>query len=537
MQPLRIRNVTVEGNKRMRTTFFAKEMAAARLTTTSYNSMDEMGAAISYTCRQLQSRDLFHDVSADINVPERFNPQTGQMEPSLSEVQVRFRVEEKQIPHIIANTYVQPGSSSGVCCKIETGFRSPWGVGEKFAVGAERSQSGMTTYNAQLEVPHIGPRLDNLTIVATRSDDDCSFYQSFRNTADSLTASLVSRDGRRQLLGSWVARDEVPVPHHAEARARDATGGVLGVASSSTKMSVKCGGTLYDTRDNAALPERGGMAEGSLEVALPPGTAHFAKAEMSWQHTVQLGPRVLGQTGLLCTLAGSVGLLLPFAALLPGTLWGNARAADSQAADSTQYSWPVYSSQQQKNMRTYLADRFSLGGPLALRGFDLHGVGARSVDGRQHLDSAGRPAAGTGRDRTAGASAAAAPAMLSSPADSLGGISKASVSAVFSVPLPFKDLTHVLDGVRAIGFVCVGSMGSPAFWPRWRHNRDCGNDPQRGALPCLPMFGMPRVSVGGGLCLALNGNMRLEMTYSVPVARTRHDQVRPFQLGIGWTVG
>jgi hypothetical protein len=48
---------------------------------------------------------------------------------------------------------------------------------------------------------------------------------------------------------------------------------------------------------------------------------------------------------------------------------------------------------------------------------------------------------------------------------------------------------------------------------------------------------MPRVSVGGGLCLALNGNMRLEVTYSVPVTKTRHDLVRPFQLGIGWTVG
>jgi len=127
--------------------------------------------------------------------------------------------------------------------------------------------------------------------------------------------------------------------------------------------------------------------------------------------------------------------------------------------------------------------------------------------------------------------------MLSSPADSLGGVSKASLSAVFSVPLPFKDLTHVLDGVRAVGFICVGSMGSPAFWPRWRHNRDCGGDPALGALPALPVFGLPRVSVGGGLCLALNGNMRLEMTYSVPVTKTRHDQVRPFQLGIGWTVG
>ena len=529
-QSLKISHVSVEGNKRMRTSFFAKEMAAARLTTTNYSSMDDMATAISSTCRQLQSRDLFHDVSADINVPERLNPRTGQMEPALSDVQVRFRVEEKQVPHVIANTYVQPGSSSGVCCKVETGFRSPLGIGEKFAVGAERSQSGMTTYNAQLDVPHVGPRLDNLSILATRSDDDCSFYQSFRNISDSLTATLSPRDGRRSVVATFVARDEVPVQHHAEAHARDVTGGVLGVASSSTKASVRCGGTLFDTRDRAALPERGGMAEATVEVALPPGTAHFAKAEVTWQHTVPLGPRVLGQTGLLCTLAGNAGLLLPFAALFPGR-----KAAGSNS--------PIYSSQQQKNMRTYLVDRFTLGGPLGLRGFDLHGVGARSGSGREHVAGAGPGGVAAADSRSASASngtaaaAAAAAASLSSPADSLGGISKASLSAVFSVPLPFRDLAHVLDGVRAIGFVCVGSMGSPAFWPRWRHNRDCGNDPRLGALPGLPLFGMPRVSVGGGLCLALNGNMRLELTYSVPVTKTRHDLVRPFQLGIGWTVG
>lgn len=516
----RVTNVTVVGSKRMRSSFFAKELAAARLLQTNFRSKDEMNAAISATCSQLQARDLFHEVQATVKLPEKFNPVTRQSEPDFSSAHVRFEVKEKQVPHIIANTYIQPGTSNGVCAKVEAGFRSPWGFGEKLSIGAERSQAGTTMYNAQFEAPHIGSKLDNLSIVAMRSEDDCSFYQSFRNISDSLTASLGSRDGARQIVGTWASRDERPTLHHSEHHAYDATGGLLAVASSSTKLSLKYSGAVFDTREagSNACPEQGSLLQGSAEIALPPGTAQFVKGEATWQHTWQLGPRVLGQAGLLCTLTGTAGLLIPFSALLKGSPSSSGR--------------PSYSSQHRSNMKTYLVDRFSLGGPLGLRGFDPHGVGARSVAGREHL--ATTLSSSTNGDALIATNAAAA---LSSPADSLGGISKASFSAVLSVPLPFKDWADALRSVRAMAFLSVGSLGSPAFWPRWRHNRDCGHDPARGALPPLPLFGTPRVSVGGGLSMTLNGNVRLEMTYAIPLLKTKHDLVRPFQLGVGWTVG
>jgi outer membrane protein assembly factor BamA len=131
----------------------------------------------------------------------------------------------------------------------------------------------------------------------------------------------------------------------------------------------------------------------------------------------------------------------------------------------------------------------------------------------------------------------------------MGGISKFTMSAVISVPLPLRDVAEKSADVRALTFVTVGSMGSPAFWARWRHNRDVQQQAQeqaqahsdgRGAsaaLPALPIFGIPRVSVGAGICGVINGGLRLELTYAVPLLRTPYDQVSPFQLGFGMTIG
>ena len=48
-----------------------------------------------------------------------------------------------------------------------------------------------------------------------------------------------------------------------------------------------------------------------------------------------------------------------------------------------------------------------------------------------------------------------------------------------------------------------------------------------------PFFGFFRVSVGAGISLALSPAITLEVTYSVPILKSAHDVVKPFQLGVG----
>ena len=51
-----------------------------------------------------------------------------------------------------------------------------------------------------------------------------------------------------------------------------------------------------------------------------------------------------------------------------------------------------------------------------------------------------------------------------------------------------------------------------------------------------PFFGYLRASIGTGLSITLNPNIRLEATYSVPLLKASHDVIKPFQLGVGVSI-
>ena len=103
------------------------------------------------------------------------------------------------------------------------------------------------------------------------------------------------------------------------------------------------------------MPTRGSYVNSSIELALPPGTTKFAKFDVQAQtHKVLTPIRLDGQPGLIFSLCYSVGILQPLS-LSPF------KGSMLASADKSR-----------------LIDRYHLGGPLALRGFDLYGAGPRA---------------------------------------------------------------------------------------------------------------------------------------------------------------
>ena len=49
----------------------------------------------------------------------------------------------------------------------------------------------------------------------------------------------------------------------------------------------------------------------------------------------------------------------------------------------------------------------------------------------------------------------------------------------------------------------------------------------------VPFFGYLRASVGAGIALTLSPAVTLEATYSIPVLKASHDNIKLFQLGVG----
>jgi outer membrane protein assembly factor BamA len=58
-----------------------------------------------------------------------------------------------------------------------------------------------------------------------------------------------------------------------------------------------------------------------------------------------------------------------------------------------------------------------------------------------------------------------------------------------------------------------------------------------GNVSNAPLFGHLRASAGAGLAIALAPSVNLEVTYSIPILKASHDIIKPFQLGVGLSIG
>ena len=77
-QSAQISDVTIVGSKRINQSFFANEFAMTKLHTRKFDNMEELQMALAERVQHMKSTDLFHNVDAQIRVPNVRHPQTGQ---------------------------------------------------------------------------------------------------------------------------------------------------------------------------------------------------------------------------------------------------------------------------------------------------------------------------------------------------------------------------------------------------------------------------------------------------------------------------
>ena len=98
--------------------------------------------------------------------------------------------------------------------------------------------------------------------------------------------------------------------------------------------------------------------------------------------------------------------------------------------------------------------------------------------------------------------------------EALGGYTKLNGLLLLSAPLHIAALGK--DAARTFVFLNVGSVGMG--WSRQQSS---------------PFFGHLRASVGSGIAVTVGNNVRLELSYAVPLMKATHDVVKPFQIGVG----
>jgi outer membrane protein assembly factor BamA len=63
-----------------------------------------------------------------------------------------------------------------------------------------------------------------------------------------------------------------------------------------------------------------------------------------------------------------------------------------------------------------------------------------------------------------------------------------------------------------------------------------GTDTKGTSSSLSPFFGHLRASVGAGVAVMLAPSVNLEITYSIPILKSHHDVIKPFQLGVGLSI-
>jgi len=202
-----------------------------------------------------------------------------------------------------------------------------------------------------------------------------------------------------------------------------------------------------DRRDNPIFPTEGTLFRMSHEFAGLGGNVGFFKSEAEVQMNIPLASDISIQGSL------QAGLMRPI-------------------NDSSK--------------TLTISDRFFLGGPLNIRGFDLRGVGPHDQG------------------------------------NSLGGTNFWASGLHLYAPLPFRPGQGGFgDLFKTHMFMTAGNVGS--FW--------LSGDVQRDIDMLTQDF---RLSYGLGLAVKLGGIARIELNYCIPVKASRGDKVNPgLQFGIG----
>ncbi|GAB6019430.1 hypothetical protein CHUAL_001011 [Chamberlinius hualienensis] len=307
----------------------------------------------------------------------------------------------------------------------------------EYAYGSKRS-AGM---NLTLTKPYLHPSHPIWTSALFQQSADIPFSGFSESDVGVLTEISFNstKNVRHNLRYEGVWRDLSILPSTRSFAIREEMG-------HSFKSALKYTAS-FDVRDDSVLPTRGSLLRFNQEFAGLGGDVGFQKSEIECQTNAKLP--------LDCVLQGSLNL-------------GGMKA---------------YSNDKSYN----IADRFFLGGPLTLRGFETRGAGPHSES------------SATGCEMFW------------------------SAAAHLYTPLPFRPLRGGLgENFRLHFFANTGNIGRFSI---------AGNDLQQFVNSLLERR---RLTVGGGLVVRLGSIARLEINYCVPMSLEAGDRANHgLQFGFG----
>lgn len=433
----------------------------------------------------------------------------------------------------------------------EGALRNPTGFGETVKLSYGHSNTGSRDFQVNVHAPTVTPNKWSLNATARLYEDNApQHFSSFSKNMGSLSIHMATLNGKHKVSMACAVRDEVAPsaprdeqsikqwahdkvetsklfssdmmsfpsvapksagegPGHSSAPSslgplefpmnfkRFASPGILHSLSPSTKTNIEYTFIPVDTRSSPVNPSRGHMVKGIVEVAVPPGTARFARMEVTGEKHMCLGDWIHlgGLKNVTLSFCGSFGSsrLLDFN--------GNSLLGPT----STDLRHREYSASGERRQLN-VSDRFFLGGPSSLRGLHLYGSGPRSASASLHNNLAGDSATAS---------------------DALGGMSRIAGLVCASAPLPFNFTSS--ENMRTMVFANYGALLPHSLWPMVPLSACAKKGPSSTVWDILDPF---RLTLGCGFSYAL-GPARLELTYALPVRASSHDILKPFQIGIG----
>lgn len=573
--PLIVDNVQVTGSERTKSSFIESELKPILAQNLPLHQFKcELDNAI----HRLKDKGLYSYVNVDLNIKNVDENQCFHTDMKIS-------LKEKRIPYLKFETYVKAKSTSAVAnevgCEVVGALRNPLGYGDMYKLSySTNSSGGLKEYQLSSHFPHFyastvesSHNSKNLDITLRSAEDDNSYFLKYKQNVKSLVADITSAisftnshkygilnahptsDHKYQV--EMTARDEIPTSYLGSSvlstsvvNVRNASNGnnhvfkypnakVLSQLFPSTKLSLKHVYTVVDTRDSVSKPSKGSFLQSNFEFATPLGTAQYLKTELLTQYHQSFGPSLYGQRPVL-SVSGSLGLITPLRwiqykvtnnfknrFIKPSSLNTSTSADILSNIVDIKYNSLDSSNGNSLNF-VHMSDRYHLGGPFSMRGFQLYGAGYQGSDVTSHADSLKNSTVGKSGynlSQLTGSNSGA----IDEDGASLGGVSKCTLLASLSVPLPVESLART--GATAFGFVNFGGVGSPSIYD-FNHRHGVASIDNEKPL----LFGAMRMSLGCGVAVPLGSAARLELTYALPVLRASTDVTKPFQIGVGMTV-
>ncbi|CAI5711991.1 unnamed protein product [Hyaloperonospora brassicae] len=437
-----IGKVFIKGNDRTRPRVFENELQEA------YNAerIGQLVHKLEEATEELKALDIFESISIDLD-----KASSGERD----ETDVTITVKEKNWRSLHIGATTDGNDEAG---ESSLTLANAFGEAEKFTLSASYARSGSNTQRATFKKPRFLGLPLFLSATGGNEMHNQEWLSSYSEKVRAGSISISDYDGVHELSLNVGWRDLLPRRDSKIPTAYRASPSILAEALPSTKTSVKYVFT-DDNRDNLVYPVAGGLFKYTTEIAGLVGDVQFVKAEVEGQKHMAAGPEVFGFPILNFGFSYHLGMV------------------------------KSYGSDQNRPAR--ISDRFFLGGPMNVRGFNHKGIGPRASP----LD--GGVVQG----------------------DALGGdVSyRGTASMGFPAPLPlFAAL-----GLRGQVFANVGNLTT---WDRLLDEKKWMKN----------LVDDTRVSVGLGLVWGTRIG-RIEANYSWILKAHDHDNIKRAQLGLGMT--